>query len=137
MNALKKEAARPPEDERSDRAAEELSKLVGLDARSESLAEETAAEISKAREKSENVVENKASAGQALRASGKQSPTGIQDLQGGGEHEAAILVHRTGGVVGGNGAIGLEPSADFPGGTAIADNPRNSPQKVRLSGTGD
>jgi hypothetical protein len=34
---------------------ERLSKLVGLDARSESSAEETAAEISKVREKSENV----------------------------------------------------------------------------------
>jgi len=64
-----KEAATAPEDERSDREAEELSKLVGLDAGSESSAEETAAEISKSGEKSENVTENKASAGQALGAS--------------------------------------------------------------------
>jgi hypothetical protein len=64
-----KEAARPPEDEPSDRAAEELSKLVGLEARSEGLAEETAAERSKVREKSQNALENKASAGQAPRTS--------------------------------------------------------------------
>jgi hypothetical protein len=63
-----KEAARPPEDEPNDREAEELGKLAGLDARSESWAEENAGEISKSREQSENVLENKASAGQALRA---------------------------------------------------------------------
>jgi len=57
-----KEAATAPEDEPSDREAEELSKLVGLDAGSESSAEETTAEISKSGEKSENVIENKASA---------------------------------------------------------------------------
>jgi len=60
-----KEAATAPEDEPSDREAEELSKLVGLDAGSESSAEETTAEISKSGEKSENVAENKASARQA------------------------------------------------------------------------
>jgi hypothetical protein len=63
-----KEATGRPEDERSDREAEELSKLVGLAARSERSAEEPGAEISKSPEKSENVLENKASAGQALRA---------------------------------------------------------------------
>jgi uncharacterized membrane protein len=65
-----KEAARAREDEPSEREAEELSKLVGLQARSEGLAEETAAEITKTREKSENVTENKAPAGEALPASG-------------------------------------------------------------------
>jgi hypothetical protein len=76
-----KEAATPPEDEPREREAEELSKLVGLDARSEGLAEETAAEISKSPEKSENVTENKAPAGQARRASGKQLPTRVRDPQ--------------------------------------------------------
>jgi hypothetical protein len=54
--------ASPPQDEPSDPAAQELSKLVGLDARSENLAEENAAEISKTPEQSENVIENKGSA---------------------------------------------------------------------------
>jgi hypothetical protein len=82
-----KEAARHPEDERSDRAAEELSKLVGLDARSESSAEETAAEILKSPEKSENVLENKASAAEAL------THEAVGDLQRQDCHVQAIPRH--------------------------------------------
>jgi hypothetical protein len=57
-----KEEASPPEDDPNDRAAEELSKLVGLDARTESPAEENPAET-KSPEQSENVIENKGPAG--------------------------------------------------------------------------
>ncbi len=47
-----------PTSEPDDRAAEELSKLVGLDGATESPAEENAAEILKSPEQSENVTEN-------------------------------------------------------------------------------
>jgi len=56
---LLREAAEPPGNEPDDRAAEELSKLVGLEVRSESPAEENAGETSKSPEQSENVIENK------------------------------------------------------------------------------
>jgi len=65
---LLKEAAIPPGDEandregRAERRSAPESKLVGLDARTESPAEENAAETSKSPEQSENVIENKASA---------------------------------------------------------------------------
>jgi hypothetical protein len=79
----------PPGEESSDRAAEELSKVVGLDgaevapnfssahaglkasattARSESPNEENAAETSKSPEQSENVIENKALAAEGVKA---------------------------------------------------------------------
>jgi hypothetical protein len=48
-----------PAPEPDDRVAEELSKVVGLEARSESPAEEIAGEASKSPEQSENVIENK------------------------------------------------------------------------------
>jgi len=54
-----KSSASPPGNERDDRAAEELSKVVGLDARSQSAAEENAGETPKSPEQSENVYENK------------------------------------------------------------------------------
>ena len=60
--------ASPPGNERDDRAAEELSKVVGLDARTESPAEENASETSKPPEQSENVIENKAPATEGVRA---------------------------------------------------------------------
>ena len=48
-----------PAREPDDRAAEELSKVVGLDAQTESPTEENAGETSKSPEQSENVIENK------------------------------------------------------------------------------
>jgi hypothetical protein len=77
-----KETASRPEEQPEDRAAEELSKLVGLDDTTRSPAEKNAAEASKSPEQSENVIENKgpATAGstpEALRTSGKELPTGI------------------------------------------------------------
>jgi hypothetical protein len=56
----------PPGDEPHDRAAQELSKVVGLDARTESPAEENAAETSKSPEQSENVYENKGPAAEGV-----------------------------------------------------------------------
>ena len=49
----------PPGNEPDDRAAEELSKVVGLDAGTESPAEENAAETPKSPEQSENVMKTK------------------------------------------------------------------------------
>ena len=54
--------------EPDDRAAEELSKVVGLDAGTESPAEENAAETSKSPEQSENVIENKGPAAEGVAA---------------------------------------------------------------------
>ena len=65
---LLKEEASPPEDEPDDRAAEELSKVVGLDVRSESPAEKNPGETSKSPEESENVTENKAPAAEGVAA---------------------------------------------------------------------
>jgi predicted RNase H-like nuclease (RuvC/YqgF family) len=83
-----KEAAGPAENEPSDREVEELSKLVGLAAQSERSAEEPGAEISKLPEKSENVLENKASAGQARRAEAEPATdsvgASVTQLPGGG-----------------------------------------------------
>ena len=59
--------ASPPGNEPDDRAAEELSKVVGLDAGTESPVEESAAETSKSPEQSENVIENKAPEAQEVR----------------------------------------------------------------------
>jgi hypothetical protein len=58
----------PPGAEPHDRAAHELSKVVGLDAGTESPAEENAAETSKSPEQSENVSENKGPAAEGVRA---------------------------------------------------------------------
>jgi hypothetical protein len=58
--------ASPPGNEPGDRAAEELSKVVGLDARTESPAEENAGETSKSPEQSENVPENKGPAAEGV-----------------------------------------------------------------------
>jgi hypothetical protein len=58
----------PPRNEPDDRAAQELSKVVGLDARTESPAEENAGETSKSPEQSENVIENKGPAAEGVRA---------------------------------------------------------------------
>ena len=52
--------ASPPDNESNDREAEELSKVVGLDAGTESPEEENAPETPKSPEQSENVIENKA-----------------------------------------------------------------------------
>ncbi len=60
--------ASPPGNEPNDRAAEELSKVVGLDAGTESPAEENAGETSKSPEQSENVIENKGPAAEGVRA---------------------------------------------------------------------
>ena len=57
-----------PTPEPDDRAAEELSKVVGLDARTESPAEENAAETPKSPEQSENVIENKGPAAEGVAA---------------------------------------------------------------------
>ena len=57
-----------PTPEADDRAAEELSKVVGLDARTESPAEENAGETSKSPEQSQGVIENKAPAATGVRA---------------------------------------------------------------------
>jgi hypothetical protein len=58
--------ASPPGNEPDDRAAEELSKVVGLDAGTESPVEESAAETSKSPEQSENVLENKGPAAEEV-----------------------------------------------------------------------
>ena len=58
--------ASPPDNESNDREAEELSKLVGLDARTKSPAEENAGETSKSPEQSENVIENKGPAAEGV-----------------------------------------------------------------------
>ncbi|HYW85215.1 MAG TPA: hypothetical protein VFB30_18285, partial [Spirochaetia bacterium] len=60
--------ASPPGNEPDDRAAEELSKVVGLDARTESPAEENATQTPKSPEQSENVSENKGPAAEGVRA---------------------------------------------------------------------
>ena len=52
---------------RRNRAAEELSKVVGLDAGTESPAGENAGETSKSPEQSENVIENKGPAAEGVR----------------------------------------------------------------------
>ena len=57
-----------PAGEPEDRAAEELSKVVGLDAQTESPAEENAGETSKSPEQSENVIENKGPAAEGVAA---------------------------------------------------------------------
>jgi hypothetical protein len=59
--------ASPPGNERDDRAAEELSKVVGLNAGTESPAEENAGETPKSPEQSENVIENKGPAVEGVR----------------------------------------------------------------------
>jgi hypothetical protein len=56
----------PPRNEPDDRAAEELSKVVGLDARTESPAEENPGETPKSPEQSENVIENKGPAAKGI-----------------------------------------------------------------------
>jgi len=56
---LSKGGSRTAPSEPDDRAAQELTKLVGLDARSGRPAEENAGETSKSPEQSENVIENK------------------------------------------------------------------------------
>jgi hypothetical protein len=60
--------ASPPHNEANDREAEELSKVVGLDARTESPAEENAEETPKSPEQSQNVIENKGSAADGVAA---------------------------------------------------------------------
>ncbi len=57
-----------PAGEPKDRAAEELSKVVGLGAQTESPAEENAGETSKSPEQSENVIENKGPAAEGVAA---------------------------------------------------------------------
>ncbi len=57
----------PPGNEPDDCGAEELSKVVGLDGATESQAEEIAPETSKSPEQSENVIENKGPAAEAVR----------------------------------------------------------------------
>ncbi|HYW84535.1 MAG TPA: hypothetical protein VFB30_14835, partial [Spirochaetia bacterium] len=59
--------ASPPDNESDDRAAEELSKVVGLDARTESPEEENANQTPKSPEQSENVIENKGPAAEEVR----------------------------------------------------------------------
>ncbi len=58
--------ASPPGAEPNDRAAQELSKVVGLDARTESPAEENATQTPKSPEQSENVIENKGPAAEGV-----------------------------------------------------------------------
>ncbi len=60
--------ASPPGNEPDDRAAEELSKVVGLEARTESPEEENPGETSKSPEQSENVLENKGPAAEGVAA---------------------------------------------------------------------
>jgi hypothetical protein len=60
--------ASPPGNEPNDRAAQELSKVVGLDARTESPVEENATQTRKSPEQSENVIENKGPAAEGVRA---------------------------------------------------------------------
>ena len=57
-----------PAGEPKDRAAEELSKVVGLDAQTESPEEENAGETAKSPEQSENVIENKGPAAEGVAA---------------------------------------------------------------------
>jgi hypothetical protein len=57
-----------PTAEPDDRAAEELSKVVGLDAGTESPVEENAAQTPKSPEQSENVLENKGPAAEGVAA---------------------------------------------------------------------
>jgi uncharacterized membrane protein len=57
-----------PAREADDRAAQELSKAAGLDARTESPDEENAAETPKSPEQSQGVIENKAPAAEGVRA---------------------------------------------------------------------
>src|SRR5271157_566637 len=59
--------ASPPGNEPHDRAAEELRKVVGLGARTESPAEENGAETPKSPEQSENAIENKGPATEGVR----------------------------------------------------------------------
>ena len=59
--------ASPPGNERDDRGAKELSKVVGLDARTESPVEENATQTRKSPEQSENVIENKGPAAEEVR----------------------------------------------------------------------
>jgi len=58
--------ASPPGNERGDRGAKELSKVVGLNAGTESPAEENAPETPKSPEQSENVIENKGPAAEGV-----------------------------------------------------------------------
>jgi len=58
----------PPHNEANDREAQELSKVVGLDARTESPAEENVAETPKSPEQSQNVIENKGPAAEEVAA---------------------------------------------------------------------
>ena len=60
--------SQPSDNEPDDRAAEELSKVVGLDAGTESPAEENAAQTPKSPEQSENVLENKGPAAEGVAA---------------------------------------------------------------------
>jgi hypothetical protein len=60
--------ASPPGNEPDDRAAEELSKVVGLDAGTESPADQNPGETSKSPEQSQDVIENKAPAAEEVRA---------------------------------------------------------------------
>jgi hypothetical protein len=60
--------ASPPGNEPDDRAAKELSKVVGLDAGTESPAQENAGETSKSPEQSQDVIENKAPAAEGVGA---------------------------------------------------------------------
>jgi hypothetical protein len=57
-----------PTSEPDDRAAEELSKVVGLDAGTESPEEENAPETPKSPEQSQGVIENKGRAAEGVRA---------------------------------------------------------------------
>jgi hypothetical protein len=59
--------ASPPDNESNSREAEELSKVVGLDAGTESPEEENAGETSKSSEQSQNVIENKGLAADEVR----------------------------------------------------------------------
>jgi hypothetical protein len=59
--------ASPPGNEPDDRGAKELSKVVGLDAQTESPAEENATQTRKSPEQSENVYENKGPAAEGVR----------------------------------------------------------------------
>jgi hypothetical protein len=76
----------PPGEESNAREAQELSKLVGLDAGSESPAEEIAGETPKLPKQSENVIDNKGSAAEGsategVRLSGRELPTDVPELQ--------------------------------------------------------
>ena len=62
LTAPTEQETSPPHNEANDREAQELSKVVGLDARTESPTEENATETPKSPEQSQNVIENKGSA---------------------------------------------------------------------------